>query len=236
MGPLFFGLTVKDFPSARHLDTLTINMRLHITAILVLTATTVLYCEPETFESSRVAHDTAVQVESPDSPQPSGELSELRDAALSDDYAYRQVAHLSDNIGPRGIGSLQAAAAVQYVAGELRKLGLEVRLEEVKVPHWLRGAETAELVEYPGQAPGATQKIVLTALGGNTPTPAEGITGDVVVVNGYKQLSQLGRQKVAGKIVLFNVIYDKQKAVSNYTPEAYGEVAQYRQEGAQHAA
>jgi carboxypeptidase Q len=235
-GAAFFGLTVKDFPSARHLDTLTINMRLHITAILVLTATTVLYCEPETFESSRVAHDTAVQVESPDSPQPSGELSELRDAALSDDYAYRQVAHLSDNIGPRGIGSLQAAAAVQYVAGELRKLGLEVRLEEVKVPHWLRGAETAELVEYPGQAPGTSQKIVLTALGGNTPTPADGITADVVVVNSFDELKALGREKVAGKIVLFNVPFDKQKAANGFAGEAYGEAVAYRGGGAKAAA
>src|ERR1700678_1456029 len=116
MGPLFFGLTVKDFPSARHLDTLTINMRLHITAILVLTATTVLYCEPETFESSRVAHDTAVQVESPDSPQPSGELSELRDAALSDDYAYRQGAPPSENILARRSGSLHATAAGESTA------------------------------------------------------------------------------------------------------------------------
>ena len=35
-------------------------------------------------------------------------------------------------------------------------------------------AESAELVEYPGQAPGTTQKIVLTALGGNHPTPPRG--------------------------------------------------------------
>ena len=133
-------------------------MRLHIAAVLVLTATTIVYSEPETFESSHAAGDTAVLVENADSSQLRGELSELRDAALSDDYAYRQVAHLTDNIGPRGIGSAQAAAAVQYVAEEMRKLGLDVRLEEVKVPHWLRGVETAELVEYPGQAPGTSQK------------------------------------------------------------------------------
>ena len=68
----------------------------------------------------------------------------------SDDYAYRQVAHLTENIGPRPSGSLQAKAAVDYVAAELRQLGLDVQLEEVKVPHWVRGAETAELVEYRG--------------------------------------------------------------------------------------
>src|SRR5271155_4357157 len=211
-------------------------MRLHIAAVLVLTATTVVYCEPEAFESSHPSEDTAVLVENPDSPQLSTELSELRDAALSDDYAYRQVAHLTDNIGPRGIGSVQAAAAGQYVAEELRKLGLEVHLEEVKVPHWMRGVETAELVEYPGQAPGTSQKIVLTALGGTTPTPPEGITAEVVVVKSFDELKALGREKVAGKIVLFNVVFDKQKAANGMAGEAYGEAVAYRAGGAKAAA
>src|SRR5437867_2291538 len=76
------------------------------------------------------------------------ELSAIKAAALGDDYAYRQLAHLTENIGPRPSGSLQANAAVDYIAAELRQLGLEVRLEEVKVPHWVRGAEAAELIEY----------------------------------------------------------------------------------------
>src|SRR5579862_2982567 len=99
------------------------------------------------------------------SPELMQNLIALRDAALTDDYAYKQVAYLSDNIGPRPTGSPQIDAAVHYVADELRKLGLEVQLEEVHVPRWIRGAESAELIEYPGQAAGATQKIVLTALG-----------------------------------------------------------------------
>src|ERR1700691_5993012 len=80
------------------------------------------------------------------------ELSAIKTAALADDYAYRQASHLTENIGPRPSGSLQAKAAVEYVAAELRQLGLDVHLEDVKVPHWVRGAETAELTEYAGQA------------------------------------------------------------------------------------
>jgi hypothetical protein len=164
------------------------------------------------------------------------QLEALRDAALTDDYAYHELAHLTENIGPRGLGSPQAEAATEFVAAEMRKLGLDAKLEAVHVPKWDRGIETAELVEYPGQAPGSTQKIVLTALGGNTPTPNEGIAADVVVVRNYNELARLGQNHVSGKIVLFHVVYDKQKALANYTPEAYGEVAQYRQEGAQKAA
>src|SRR6266849_6658147 len=82
------------------------------------------------------------------------ELTAIRDAALTDDYAYRQVAHLTENIGPRPVGSEQAQAALEYVAGEMRKLGLDVRRDPVQARRCIRGAETAELVEYPGQVPG----------------------------------------------------------------------------------
>src|SRR6202041_1429684 len=140
------------------------------------------------------------------------QLSAIKATALSDDYAYRQVAHLTENIGPRPSGSVQAKAAVDYVAAELRQLGLEVRLEEVKVPHWVRGAESAELIEYRGQAAGTTQKVVLTALGGSTATPADGIMAEVVAVNDFDELKALGRDRVAGKIILFNELFDKQKA------------------------
>lgn len=164
------------------------------------------------------------------------QLAAIKTAALEDDYAYRQVAHLTENIGPRPSGSSQAKAAVDYVADELRKLGLAVQLEEVKVPHWVRGAETAELVEYPGQAPDSRQKIVLTALGGSTSTPAEGITADVVVVNNFDELKALGREHVTGKIVFFNEAFDKQKAAGGLAFVAYGEAVRYRAAGARVAA
>jgi carboxypeptidase Q len=170
------------------------------------------------------------------SPQLLSELKRIQEAALSSDYAYRQVAHLSNNIGPRLSGSLQAQKAVEYVADELRRLGLEVKLEKLMVPHWVRGLETGELVEYPGQAPQTTQKIVLTALGGSVATPAEGLTAEVVVVNNFDELQALGREKVVGKIVLFNVRFDRQMAAQGYGGDAYGEVAGYRYSGASAAA
>src|SRR3977135_1873293 len=77
------------------------------------------------------------------SAQPLADLKRLQQAALTSDYAYRQVAHLADNIGPRLTGSAQAAKAVEYVAAELKAIGCEVQLEKVMVPHWVRGEETA---------------------------------------------------------------------------------------------
>lgn len=164
------------------------------------------------------------------------ELVAIRDAALADDYAYQQVAHLTDNIGPRPSGSPQAEGAVEYVAGELRQLGIEVRLEEVRVRRWTRGIDTAELTEFPGQVPTTTQKIVVTALGGNAPTPADGITAEVVVARNFAELKALGREKVAGKIVAFTFPFDKQKAANGLSGEAYGEAVAYRAGGAKAAA
>ncbi|HEX9256374.1 MAG TPA: peptidase M28 family protein, partial [Candidatus Angelobacter sp.] len=157
------------------------------------------------------------------SPQLTAELKQLQEAALKSDYAFDQLAHLTNNIGPRPAGSPQANHAAQYVAAELRKLGLDVKLEKVVVPHWVRGEETGALVEFPGMAPGTTQKVVLTALGGSVATPAQGITAEVIVVNNFDELAALSRDKVAGKIVLFNYKFDKQLAATGHGGPAYGQ-------------
>src|SRR5437773_11181187 len=125
------------------------------------------------------------------SPQTLGELKRLQQAALNSDYAYRQVAHLANNIGPRLSGSAQAAKAVEYVANELKAIGCEVQLEKVMVPHWVRGEETAALVQFPGQAENTTQKIVLTALGASVATPQEGLVSEVVAVKNFDELKSM---------------------------------------------
>src|SRR5437588_11230896 len=170
------------------------------------------------------------------SPQTLADLKQLQHAALTSDYAYRQVAHLSNNIGPRLTGSTQAAKAVEYVAGELRAIGCEVQLEKAMVPHWVRGEETAALVQFPGQAANTTQKIVLCALGASVATPPNGIEAEVIAVRNFDELKSLSREKVAGKIVLFNYPLDKQMAADGRGGEAYGEAVVYRSKGPSEAA
>src|SRR5438128_12221010 len=164
------------------------------------------------------------------------DLRRLQQAALTSDYAYRQVAHLSNNIGPRLTGSAQAAKAVDYVASELKAIGCEVQLEKVSVPHWVRGEETAALVQWPGMAENTTQKIVLCALGGSVATPAEGIMADVIAVKNFDELKAMPRDKVAGKIVLFTYPFDKQMAAQGWSGAAYGEAVEYRGDGPSAAA
>lgn len=169
-------------------------------------------------------------------PQLRTELVQLRDEALQDEYAYKQLEYLTDSIGPRAQGSPQADAAARYVADEMRKLGLEAHLEPVPVRRFVRGVDTGELVEYPGQVEGTRQKIVVTALLGNSPTSDAGITAEAIVVHDFDELKALSRDKVAGKIVLFNYVYDHRKAVAGRSGAAYSEAVGYRSSGAEAAA
>jgi hypothetical protein len=195
-----------------------------LTACLIVAATSI--AAPQTEKTAGEAFPAALVAE----------LKTLQHAALESDYAYRQLRHLTNNIGPRISGSPQATFAAEYVAAELRRLGLEARLEKVTVPHWVRGLETAELVTYPGQAPQITQKIVLTALGNSAATPPEGLTAEIVVVNDFDELKTLGKERVAGKIVVFNEKFDRKMAAQGLAGVAYGAAVVYRSEAAKIAA
>src|SRR5260370_23197347 len=164
------------------------------------------------------------------------ELKRLQQAALSSDYAYKQVAHLANNIGPRLSGSAQAAKSVEYIASELRAIGCEVQLERVMVPQWVRGEETAALVQFPVKAENPAQKIVLCALGAGVAAPADGITAELITVRNFDELKSLPRDKVVGKIVLLNYPFDKQMAAEGRGGEAYGEAVVYRGDGPSAAA
>src|SRR5947199_3523992 len=191
-----------------------------------------------TSTSSAISAGTASSSPTPVvfSSQTLAELKRLQHAALRSDYAYKQVAHLANNIGPRLSGSSQAAKSIEYVASELKAIGCEVQLERVMVSHWVRGEETAALVQFPGQVQNTTQKIVLCALGGSVPTPTEGIEAEVIAVRNFDELKSLPRNKVAGKIVLFNCPFDKQMAAEGRGGEAYDQAVVYRADGPSAAA
>jgi carboxypeptidase Q len=163
-------------------------------------------------------------------------LEQIQTEALRSDYGYTQLDYLSNKIGPRMTGTPQTEASVQWVAHRFRELGLEVSLEPVMVPHWVRGQESAELVSIPGAPAGFSQKIVLTALGGSVATSPEGITAPVVVVNDFAELERLGKAGVAGKIVLFNAVFDTKLSDAGYAHDAYVRVVPYRVAGANRAA
>ncbi|MES2017212.1 MAG: M20/M25/M40 family metallo-hydrolase [Pseudomonadota bacterium] len=162
-------------------------------------------------------------------------LNTIRDTAMQSDWAYERLADLTDLVGPRLSGSAGEAAAVVQVADAMRKLGATVTLQPVKVPHWVRGVETAELVDYRGRPAGVTQKVVLTALGGSSATPAAGLTAQVIVVRDFDDLKARAAE-VKGRIVLFDVRFDQDMANGGLPGQAYGQVTRYRGGGTRAAA
>ncbi|HEX5707424.1 MAG TPA: M20/M25/M40 family metallo-hydrolase [Pyrinomonadaceae bacterium] len=147
------------------------------------------------------------------------EAARIIGAALTDDTAYRRLAYLCDRIGHRLSGSPQLEQAIAWALSEMRRDGLDrVRAEKVMVPRWVRGEESAELIEP------AARKLSMLGLGNSVGTPPEGITAEVVVVRSFDELDALG-ERVRGKIVLYNVPFT-----------TYGATVRYRGSGASRAA
>ena len=157
-------------------------------------------------------------------------LNQLCDTAMKSDWAYQRLEELSDGIGPRLSGSPQNAAAVAQVADAMRALGARVQLQPVKVPHWVRGEERAELSDYPGRPAGITQAIHLTALGSSGATPAAGSTARVIVVHTMEEL-QSRAAEVRGNFVLFEVRFDQRLAENGGADTAYAQAGAFRFKG-----
>ncbi len=157
-------------------------------------------------------------------------MERIRDAAMSSDFAWQTLANLADKVGPRLSGSPGAEAAVTQVSEAMKAAGLVVSLQPVKVPHWLRGDESGELVEYNGRPKGITQRLHLTALGGSAATPKKGLTAPVLLVHSLAELKARATE-VPGKIVLISVAFDQNLADNGQAGAAYGQAGEPRFNG-----
>lgn len=144
-------------------------------------------------------------------------------AALKGNDGYKKLEYLCDDIGHRLSGSPQLEKAIAWAIDTMKADGQEnVHGEKVMVPHWVRGRESATMME-PHVVP-----LTMLGLGGSVATPPEGITAPVVVVDDETQLDRLG-EAATGKIVLFN------NAMPEYNPETgsgYGTAVRFRHKGA----
>ena len=130
------------------------------------------------------------------------QIKKLYDASLTQGKGYDWLNYLSNQIGGRLSGSVQAQQAVNYTKSQLDSLGLDkVWLQPVMVPKWVRG--TPEFA-YFETTPGVTTNVAICALGGSVATPPKGIKANIIEVNGIDELATLGKGKIQGKIVFFN--------------------------------
>lgn len=159
-------------------------------------------------------------------------IRKIYDLSLTQPKAYEWLDFLCNKIGGRLAGSPQAAAAVEFTRQVMDTLGVDrVFLQEVMVPHWVRGdKEIGKIVK--SQKIGS-QEVRICALGNSIGTGAQGVVAEVVEVKDFDELRKLGKDKVQGKIVFFNRPFDNTQIT---TFRSYGGAVNQRGSGASEAA
>ncbi len=139
--------------------------------------------------------------------------------AVSSTFAWQRLAVLTDTIGNRLSGTAALDRAIQWAVDEMKQDGLEnVHTERVMVPKWVRGTESADIVEP------ARHAIVMLGLGNSVGTPRQGIQADVLVVRSFEELDTKSAA-ARGRIVCFNAAFTN-----------YGETVRFRSTGPSRAA
>src|SRR5215213_2867242 len=93
--------------------------------------------------------------------------------AVSGTFAWDRLAVLTDTIGNRLSGTPALDRAIQWAVAEMTRDGLEnVHTEPVIVPKWVRGSESAEIVEP------ARHAMVMLGLGDSVGTPGDGVQAE----------------------------------------------------------
>ena len=156
-------------------------------------------------------------------------LKQIYNSALTNSKCYAWLDDLSNDIGSRLSGSAGAEKAVVYTKAQLDKLGLDrVYLQEVMVPHWVRGEKEVAYIIINNKK----TAVPVCALGGSIATSKSGLTAEVIEVHSLKELTDLGKEKIKGKIVFYNRPMDNSQIESM---NAYGGAVDQRYAGAKEA-
>ncbi|WP_439651172.1 M20/M25/M40 family metallo-hydrolase [Pontibacter harenae] len=148
----------------------------------------------------------------------SATIRKIYNNALTSTKSYEDLRYLTKKIGARLSGSPQAAAAVEWSRQLMEEMNLDrVYLQEVMVPHWVRGDKEIGRI-YNSKQVGSLD-VNIAALGGSVGTGEQGLSAEVVEVKSFEELEKLGKKNVKGKIVFFNRPFDNTEIV---TMRAYG--------------
>lgn len=140
--------------------------------------------------------------------------------------AYRLIASLTTEVGPRLAGTPAEAAARDWGVRHLEELGFKnVHVEPFTISGWVRGAGHASIV-----AP-TKQDLVVAALGGSIATPKGGITAPIAFVATYDDLLAAPVGAFKGRIVFIN-----DRMVRTRDASSYGPAVRKRSKGASEAA
>ncbi|XP_013138556.1 PREDICTED: carboxypeptidase Q-like isoform X1 [Papilio polytes] len=133
---------------------------------------------------------------------------------------YDELAKFVDKFGARPSGSVVLEDSIDYMIQLTQEEGItDITLEDVEVPHWVRGNEVATMLKP------REKNIALLGLGRSASTPEEGITAQVVVMSSFENLDAAKYEDIEGKIVLYDPVFT-----------TYGDTVVYRSQGATKAA
>lgn len=130
-----------------------------------------------------------------------GPADRLIEESLSSSFAWNRLAELTDTIGNRLSGTPELDRAIQWAVAAMQRDGLEnVHTEPVMIPKWVRGSESAEILQP------SKHRIAMLGLGGSVATPLAGIEAEALVVRSLEELDAHAA-KARGRVVVFNVPY-----------------------------
>ncbi|KAK4883592.1 hypothetical protein RN001_006911 [Aquatica leii] len=143
--------------------------------------------------------------------------------SVNNQFKHSTYNHLDDFInayGNRIAGSKNLENAIDYILKKSDLYNLEnVHGEEVQVPRWVRGKESATLL-YP------LYKDLLLGLGSSVGTPLEEIRATAVVVSSFDELYKLSKM-LKGKIIVYNEKYSNYKETVVYRSDGASIASQY---------
>ncbi len=142
-------------------------------------------------------------------------IKDIHDYSLTQSQCYDWLTILSDSIGGRLAGSKASDDAVLYTERIMEDLALSTTLQPCSVKEWHRNGP-ATVTIYDGNTP---IKLSALALGNSIGTPREGVTADIIEVQGLDEVEELGKEAIKGKIVFYNRPMD---ATQLRTFNAYG--------------
>lgn len=139
------------------------------------------------------------------------QVASLRDEALDNQLAYQLTESLTTEVGARLAGSSGDAKAVAWGKAKFEALEFDrVTSEPVTFNRWTRGDEKADIL-----AP-YRQNLAITALGRTVPTPAAGISGEIVHFATLADLEAADPGIVNGKITFISNRMERHKDGSGY--------------------
>lgn len=151
----------------------------------------------------------------------SAQLKLISNHILDNYICYTDLEYLCKQIGHRLSGTPQAEQAVYWAKSVLEKIGCDrVYLQEVMVPHWVRGEEEGHAIINGKKVP-----FVVSSLGNSVGTGTSGIQAEVIKINHIDELKRMNKGDVEGKIVFYNFKFDQ---TNINTFESYGPCVYYR--------